>query len=103
MNKQIIAALAGAVLLLLGAASAIITNSAQAQSQNNSGTQGNSMVDDAGNETITAGNVTLQLHAQLDAAIVAAQNNDTLGVLTSLSQILQGLTEINNPAGNATE
>lgn len=55
------------------------------------------------NETMSASNVTLQLHAQLDAAIVAAQNNDTLGVLTSLSQIVEGLGEMNNPAGNATE
>lgn len=117
MNKKIIVALVGAVLLSLSALSTIISNtpntiSAQAQNQNNSSTQGTSITtvppqgntnQTGNNQTITAGNVTLQLHGQLDTAIVAAQNNDTLGVLMSLSQILQGLAEINRPAGNATE
>jgi hypothetical protein len=35
------------------------------------------------------------LHTQLDGAIMAAQNNDTFGVLMGLGQITEGLAAIN--------
>ncbi len=38
------------------------------------------------------------LHAQLDGAIMAAQNNDTFGVLMGLGQISEGLAAINTPS-----
>jgi hypothetical protein len=37
------------------------------------------------------------LHAQLDGAIMAAQNNDTFGVLMGLGLITEGLAAINTP------
>jgi hypothetical protein len=37
------------------------------------------------------------LHTQLDGAIMAAQNNDTFGVLMGLGQITEGLAAINTP------
>lgn len=108
MNNKIILALSGVALLIAAVFS--VNNpifpfaQAQNQSQNNTGIQGsnNNTGQTVSNRTITASNVTLHLHAQLDAAIIAAQNNDTLGVLASLSQITEGLTAINDPSSTAT-
>ena len=46
----------------------------------------------------TIDDVRQQLHAQLDDAIMAAQNNDTFGVLMGLGQISEGLAAINTPS-----
>jgi hypothetical protein len=39
-----------------------------------------------------------RLHAQLDGAIMAAQNNDTFGVLMELGKVTEGLAVINTPS-----
>lgn len=63
---------------------------------NNTGSASNTQ------QTSTAGqtdaNMTQQLHAHLDAAIIAAKNNDTQGVMSSLSQLLQSLGNLSSPA-----
>ena len=46
----------------------------------------------------TIDDVRQKLHAQLDGAIMAAQNNDTFGVLMGLEQISEGLAAINTPS-----
>jgi len=46
----------------------------------------------------TIDDINQQLHAQLDGAIMAAQNNDTFGVLMGLRMISEGLAAINNPS-----
>ncbi len=46
----------------------------------------------------TIDDVKQQLHAQLDDAIMAAQNNDTFGALIGLRQITEGLAAINTPS-----
>ena len=38
------------------------------------------------------------LHTELDGAITAAQNNDTLAVLMGLGKITEGLAAINTPS-----
>jgi hypothetical protein len=45
----------------------------------------------------TMDDVKQHLHTQLDGAIMAAQNNDTFGVLMGLGQITEGLAAINTP------
>ena len=45
----------------------------------------------------TMDDVKQQLHTQLDGAIMAAQNNDTFGVLMGLGKITEGLAAINSP------
>jgi hypothetical protein len=46
---------------------------------------------------VTMDDVKQHLHTQLDGAIMAAQNNDTFGVLMGLGQISEGLAAINTP------
>lgn len=71
------------------------SNSAQAQSlqsnQNSNTTV--SMLSD----NVSMDDVKQQLHTELDDAIVAAQNNDTFGVLMGLGKITEGLAAINTP------
>jgi hypothetical protein len=98
MNNRTILASAGLAILSLSAVSIIglsSWSSVQAQSpqsNQNSDTTGPVVV----NATID--DVKQQLHAQLDGAIIAAQNNDTFGVLMGLSMIAEGLAAINNPS-----
>jgi hypothetical protein len=98
MNIRNILALAGWSMLSLSAISTIglsSSNSAQAQSlqsnQNSNTTV--SMLSD----NVSMDDVKQQLHTELDDAIVAAQNNDTFGVLMGLGKITEGLAAINRP------
>ncbi|HEX6282360.1 MAG TPA: hypothetical protein VFZ67_09055 [Nitrososphaera sp.] len=43
------------------------------------------------NNNVTLDDMKQRLHSQLDGAIVAAQNNDTFGVLVRLGKITEGL------------
>ena len=98
MNNRTILASAGLAILSLSAVSIIglsSGSSVQAQSpQSNQNSDTTAPV--VGNATID--DVKQQLHAQLDGAIMAAQNNDTFGVLMGLSMIAEGLAAINNPS-----
>ncbi len=97
-NRTIIASAAGLAMLSLSAVSIIGLSSGSSvqaqspQSNQNSDTTAPVVV----NATID--DVKQQLHAQLDGAIMAAQNNDTFGVLMGLSMIAEGLAAINNPS-----
>ncbi|MDQ5877113.1 MAG: hypothetical protein M3288_09740 [Thermoproteota archaeon] len=98
MNNRTIIASAGLAMLSLSAVSIIGLSSGSSvqaqspQSNQNSDTTAPVVV----NATID--DVKQQLHAQLDGAIMAAQNNDTFGVLMGLSMIAEGLAAINNPS-----
>jgi hypothetical protein len=98
MNNRTILASAGLAILSLSAVSIIGLSSGSSvqaqspQSNQNSDTTAPVVV----NATID--DVKQQLHAQLDGAIMAAQNNDTFGVLMGLSMIAEGLAAINNPS-----
>lgn len=50
------------------------------------------------NNNATIDDIKQQLHAQLDGAIMAAQNNDTFGVLMGLGKITEGLAAMNTPS-----
>ncbi len=97
MNNRTILASAGLAMLSLSAVSMIglsIGSSVQAQSpqsNQNSNTTASIVV----NATID--DIKQQLHAQLDSSIIAAQNNDTFGVLMGLGMISEGLAAINTP------
>lgn len=98
MNNRTILASAGLAMLSLSAISIIGLSSGSSvqaqspQSNQNSDTTASVVV----NATID--DVKQQLHAQLDGSIMAAQNNDTFGVLMGLSMIAEGLAAINNPS-----
>jgi hypothetical protein len=99
MNNRTILTLAGLTILSLSAISNIglssSSSSVQAQSpqsNQNSNTAAPIVVN------ATMDDVRQQLHAQLDDAIMAAQNNDTFGVLMGLGQISEGLAAINTPS-----
>ena len=98
MNNRTIIASAGLAMLSLSAVSIIGLSSGSSvqaqspQSNQNSDTTAPVVV----NATID--DVKQQLHTQLDGAIMAAQNNDTFGVLMGLSMIAEGLAAINNPS-----
>jgi hypothetical protein len=100
MNNRTILALASLAMLSL---SAISTNglssssSVQAQSLQSNQNSNNTTVS-IPNTNVTMDDVTQQLHTELDSAIMAAQNNDTFGVLMGLGKINEGLAAINNPA-----
>ena len=97
MNNRTILTSAGLAMLSLSALSIIGLSSGSSvqaqspQSNQNSDTTASVVV----NATID--DVKQQLHAQLDGAIMAAQNNNTFGVLMGLSLIAEGLAAINNP------
>jgi hypothetical protein len=98
MNNRTILALAGLAMLSLSAISTIglsSSNSVQAQSLQ-SNQNSNTTVSIVTNN-VTMDDVKQHLHTQLDGAIIAAQNNDTFGVLMGLGQITEGLAVINTP------
>ena len=110
MKKTILAVL-GSALLVLGAMSAMgygpvaaqPSYSQQTGQQNMSQSGGNNTGNDTAQQTNLAAtgqadaNATKQLHAFLDSAIIAAKNNDTHGMMISLSQVLEGLGNLSNP------
>ncbi len=98
MNNRTILASVGLAILSLSAVSIVGLSSgcsvqAQSpQSNQNSDTTAPVVV----NATID--DIKQQLHAQLDGAIMAAQNNDTFGVLMGLRMITEALAAINTPS-----
>jgi hypothetical protein len=101
MNNRIILALAGLVMLSLSSVSIIGLSrgkelSIQAQSPQSN--QNSSTTVTLVNNNVTIDDRKQRLHAQLDGAIMAAQNNDTFGVLMGLGQITEGLAAINTPS-----
>lgn len=103
MNNRTILALAGLAILSLSAVSTIALSSSSSSSS--SYVQAQSLPSNQSSNTtvsIVTNNVTMDdvkqhLHTQLDGAIMAAQNNDTFGVLMGLGQITEGLAAINTP------
>jgi hypothetical protein len=99
MNNRTILALAGLAMLSLSAISTIglsIGSSVQAQSPQ--GNQKSSTTVTLVNNNVTTDDIKQRLRAQLDVAIMAAQNNDTFGVLMELEKVTEGLAAINTPS-----
>jgi hypothetical protein len=87
----------GALLMLsaistIGLGSSSSVQAQSLQSNHNSNTTVSIVKNNA-----TMDDVKQHLHTQLDGAIMAAQNNDTFGVLMGLGQITEGLAAINTP------
>ncbi len=90
--SAVLATLSLSAVSIIGLSSGSSVQAQSPQSNQNSDTTAPVVV----NATID--DVKQQLHAQLDGAIMAAQNNDTFGVLMGLSMIAEGLAAINNPS-----
>ena len=98
MNNRTIIASAGLAMLSLSAVSIIgLSSGSSVQAQSPQSNQ-NSDITAPVVVNATIDDVKQQLHAQLDGAIMAAQNNDSFGVLMGLSMIAEGLAAINNPS-----
>ena len=98
MNNRTIIASAGLAMLSLSAVSIIgLSSGSSVQAQSPQSNQ-NSDITAPVVVNATIDDVKQQLHAQLDGAIMAAQNNETFGVLMGLSMIAEGLAAINNPS-----
>jgi hypothetical protein len=102
MNNRTILASAGLAMLSLSAVSIIglsSGSSVQAQSlQSNQNSNTTAPIVNNNATIATIDDIKQQLHAQLDGAIMAAQNNDTFGVLMGLGKITEGLAAINTPS-----
>ena len=98
MNIRTIIASSGLAMLSLSAVSIIgLSSGSSVQAQSPQSNQNSNIAAPiVVNSTID--DVRQQLHAQLDDAIMAAQNNDTFGVLMGLGQISEGLAAINTPS-----
>ena len=101
MNNRTILALAGLVMLSLSSVSIIGLSrgrelSVQAQSPQSN--QNSSTTVTLVNNNVTIDDMKQRLHAQLDGAIMAAQNNGTFGVLMELGKVTEGLAAINTPS-----
>jgi xanthine/uracil/vitamin C permease (AzgA family) len=97
MNIRTIIASSGLAMLSLSAVSIIgLSSGSSVQAQSPQSNQNsNTTAPIVYNATID--DIKQQLHAQLDGAIMAAQNNDTFGVLMGLGQITEALAAINTP------
>jgi hypothetical protein len=102
VNNRTILASAGLAMLSLSAVSIIglsSGSSVQAQSpQSNQNSNTTAPIVNNNATIATIDDIKQQLHAQLDGAIMAAQNNDTFGVLMGLGKITEGLAAINTPS-----
>ncbi len=100
-NRTIILALVGLAMLSLSAISTIglgsSSSSSSAQAQSLQSNQNSNTTASIVTNNVTMDDVKQHLHTQLDGAIMAAQNNDTFGVLMGLGQISEGLAAINTP------
>jgi hypothetical protein len=100
-NRTIILALVGLAMLSLSAISTIglgsSSNSSSVQAQSLQSNQNSNTTVSIVTNNVTMDDVKQHLHTQLDGAIMAAQNNDTFGVLMGLGQISEGLAAINTP------
>src|SRR5215213_7389100 len=98
MNNRTILALAGLAMLSLSAISTIgLSSSSSVQAQSLQSNQNSNTTVSIVTNNATMDDVKQNLHTQLDGAIMAAQNNDTFGVLMGLGQITEGLAAINTP------
>ncbi len=98
MNNRTILALAGLAILSLSAISTIgLSSSISVQAQSLQSNQNSNTTVSMLSNNVTMDDVKQQLHTELDDAIVAAQNNDTFGVLMGLGKITEGLAAINTP------
>ena len=98
MNNRTILALAGLAMLSLSAISTIgLSSSSSVQAQSLQSNQNSNTTVSIPGSNVTMDDVKQHLHAQLDGAIMAAQNNDTFGVLMGLGLITEGLAAINTP------
>lgn len=85
-------------MLSMSAVSTIgLSSISSVQAQSLQSNQNNNTSVSIPRNNVTMDDVKQQLHTQLDAAIVAAQNNDTFGVLMGLGLITEGLAAINTP------
>jgi hypothetical protein len=98
MNNRTILALAGLAMLSLSTISTIgLSSSSSVQAQSLQSNQNSNTTVSIVTNNATIDDVKQHLHTQLDNAIMAAQNNDTFGVLMGLGQITEGLAAINTP------
>jgi hypothetical protein len=98
MNNKTIFALAGLAMLSLSAISTIgLSSSNTVQAQSLQSNQNRNTTVSMLTNNVTMDDVKQRLHTELDGAIVAAQNNDTFGVLMGLGKISEGLAAINTP------
>jgi hypothetical protein len=98
MNNRTILALAGLAMLSLSAISTIgLNSSSSVQAQSLQSNQNSNTTVSIVTNSVTMDDVKQHLHTQLDGAIIAAQNNDTFGVLMGLGKITEGLAAINTP------
>lgn len=89
MNNRTILALAGLAMLSLSAVSTIgLSSGSSVQAQSLQSNQNSNTTVTIVNNNVTIDDMKQRLHAQLvDGAIMAAQNNDTFGVLMGLGKI----------------
>jgi hypothetical protein len=101
MNKRTMLALAAELAILsLSIVSIIGLRSpvhAQSLQSNQNGNTTVTIVNN-NNNNVTADDIKQYLHMLLDGTIVAAQNNDTFGILMGLGQITEGLAAISTPS-----
>src|SRR5829696_8868011 len=97
MNNRTILALAGLAMLSLSAISTIGLSSSSVQAQSLQSNQNSNTTVSIVTNNVTMDDVKQHLHTQLDGAIIAAQNNDTFGVLMGLGKITEVLAAINTP------
>lgn len=99
MNNKTILASAGLAMLSLSAVSIIgLSSGSSVQAQSLQSNQNSNTTAPIVNNNATIDDIKQQLHAQLDGAIMAAQNNDTFGVLMGLGKITEGLAAMNTPS-----
>jgi hypothetical protein len=100
MNKRTTLVLAGLNMLSLSAISIIGLSSPSSVNPQSpqSNQNGNTTVTIINNNNVTGDHIKHHLHILLDGAIVAAQNNDTFGILMGLGQITEGLAAISTPS-----
>ena len=98
MNNRTILALAGLAILSLSAISTIgLSSSSSVQAQSLPSNQSSNTTVSIVTNNVTMDDVKQHLHTQLNGAIMAAQKNDTFGILMGLGQITEGLAAINTP------
>jgi hypothetical protein len=98
-NRTIFLASAGLAMLSLSAVSIIgLSSGSSVQAQSLQNNQNSNTTAPIVNDNATIDDIKQQLHTQLDGAIMAAQNNDTFGVLMGLGKITEGLAAMNTPS-----
>jgi hypothetical protein len=87
----------GALLMLSAISTIGLGSSSSVQAQSLQSNHNSNTTVSIVTNNVTMDDVKQHLHTQLDGAIMAAQNNDTFGVLMGLGQITEGLAAINTP------